>query len=66
MRGGPSDAAHRLAYDLADALLATWPVALPEPDWPREWRAKTVHTGACSRYDGRPGSSDARPGTRRW
>ncbi|MFE9134755.1 glycosyltransferase [Streptomyces sp. NPDC007355] len=54
MRGDRSDAAHRLAYDLADALLAPWPAELPEPGWPREWRAKTEHTGAFSRHDGRP------------
>lgn len=60
MRGDRSDAAHRLAYDLADALLAPWPAALPEPGWPPEWRAKTEHTGAFSRHDGR---SRPRPGT---
>ncbi len=35
MRGDRSDPAHRLAYDLADALLAPWPATLPEPGWPR-------------------------------
>ncbi|MFC7963232.1 glycosyltransferase [Streptomyces cinereoruber] len=54
MRGDRSDAAHRLAYDLADALLAPWPEALPEPGWPQEWRTKTEHTGAFSRHDRRP------------
>ncbi|MFF0276950.1 glycosyltransferase [Streptomyces sp. NPDC004330] len=54
MRGDRSDPAHRLAYDLADALLAPWPASLPEPGWPQEWRAKTEHTGAFSRHDGRP------------
>lgn len=54
MRGDRSDPAHRLAYDLADTLLAPWPAALSEPDWPPEWRAKTEHTGAFSRHDGRP------------
>ncbi|MFJ5136017.1 glycosyltransferase [Streptomyces sp. NPDC088707] len=58
MRGERQDEAHRLAYDLADALLAPWPSCLPEPGWPAHWRAKTVHTGGISRYDGRP-----RPGT---
>ncbi|MFD6288321.1 glycosyltransferase [Streptomyces sp. NPDC060205] len=54
MRGDRSDPAHRLAYDIADALLAPWPATLPEPDWPPEWHAKAVCTGAFSRYDGRP------------
>ncbi|MCQ0025592.1 glycosyl transferase [Streptomyces somaliensis DSM 40738] len=63
MRGDRSDAAHGLAYDLADALLAPWPAALPEPDWPQEWRAKTEHTGAFSRHDGRPRpDAGSRPG----
>ncbi|MFJ4880486.1 glycosyltransferase [Streptomyces sp. NPDC088745] len=54
MRGDRFDTAHRTAYDLADALLAPWPAAWPEPGWPDHWRAKTTHTGAFSRYDGRP------------
>ncbi|MER7982850.1 glycosyltransferase [Streptomyces sp. NPDC095817] len=54
MRGDRADPAHRLGYDLADALLAPWPAAVPEPGWPQSWHAKTVHTGAFSRYDGRP------------
>ncbi|MFG3280973.1 glycosyltransferase [Streptomyces sp. NPDC048111] len=54
MRGDRRDEAHRLGYDLADALLAPWPGSLPEPGWPAHWHAKTVHTGSISRYDGRP------------
>ncbi|MFD3327499.1 glycosyltransferase [Streptomyces sp. NPDC058701] len=53
MRGDRGDEAHRLAYDLADALIAPWPQSLPEPDWPAHWHAKTLHTGSISRYDGR-------------
>ncbi|MEV7104004.1 glycosyltransferase [Streptomyces atroolivaceus] len=52
MRGERSDPPHRTAYDLADLLLAPWPAELPEPGWPAHWRAKTVHTGAFSRFDG--------------
>jgi hypothetical protein len=59
MRGDRLDAAHTLGYDLADALLAPWPAALPEPGWPARWREKTRHVGAFSRYDGRD-----RPATR--
>ncbi|SDD88586.1 glycosyltransferase [Streptomyces prasinopilosus] len=54
MRGERTDPPHRTAYDLADLLLAPWPAELPEPGWPGHWRAKTVHTGAFSRFDGRP------------
>ncbi|MFF9578422.1 glycosyltransferase [Streptomyces rubiginosohelvolus] len=53
MRGERTDPPHRTAYDLAELLLAPWPSTLPEPGWPRHWRAKTVHTGAFSRFDGR-------------
>ncbi|MGN9820741.1 glycosyltransferase [Streptomyces sp. SD11] len=54
MRGERTDPPHRMAYDLAELLLAPWPAALPEPGWPAHWTAKTVHTGAFSRFDGRP------------
>ncbi|MET9498784.1 glycosyltransferase [Streptomyces sp. NPDC006552] len=54
MRGDRSDAGHRLGYDLADALVAPWPAALPEPGWPDSWHRKTLYTGSISRYDGRP------------
>ncbi|WP_409238129.1 glycosyltransferase [Streptomyces sp. PA5.6] len=54
MRGDRKDPAHRLGYDLADALLAPWPHTVPEPGWPPHWHAKTIHTGSISRYDGRP------------
>ncbi|MFD6418788.1 glycosyltransferase [Streptomyces sp. NPDC060194] len=54
LRGERTDVPHRTAYDLADLLLAPWPAALPEPGWPAHWRARTLHTGAFSRFDGRP------------
>jgi len=50
--GDRTDRPHRLAYDLAAALLAPWPER--PSDWPDEWRAKTVHLGGISRFDGRP------------
>ncbi|NMH92286.1 UDP-N-acetylglucosamine--N-acetylmuramyl-(pentapeptide) pyrophosphoryl-undecaprenol N-acetylglucosamine transferase [Pseudonocardia bannensis] len=50
--GDRTDRPHRLAYDLAERLLAPWP-ARPAPDWPQAWRDKTVHLGAISRFDGR-------------
>ena len=51
MRGDRSDRPHRAAYDAATLLLAPWPGALPEPLRP-DLRAKTLHTGAFSRFDG--------------
>ena len=50
--GDRTDRPHRLAYDLAERLLAPWPAG-PEPGWPSHWQAKTVHLGAVSRFDGR-------------
>ena len=53
MRGDRTDRAHTTAYDLADALLAPWPRARPEP-WPARWLERTWHVGALSRFDDRP------------
>lgn len=50
--GDRSDRPHRLAYDLAERLVAPWP-ARPAPGWPETWVAKTRHVGAVSRFDGR-------------
>ncbi|KFU81846.1 Glycosyltransferase family 28 C-terminal domain-containing protein [Amycolatopsis lurida] len=51
--GDRDDRPHRLAYDLAERLLAPWP-HFAASTWPRRWLDKTVHLGALSRYDGRP------------
>lgn len=48
--GDRSDRPHRMAYDLAEKLLAPWPPSAPE-DWPQRWLDKTVHLGALSRFD---------------
>jgi hypothetical protein len=50
--GDRDDRPHRLAYDLAEILLAPWP-ALAASTWPQRWLDKTVHLGALSRFDGR-------------
>lgn len=56
MLGERTDAVHRLAYDVADALVAPWPADLAPSPWPRQWQAKTAYVGAFSRFDGlRPG-----------
>lgn len=60
--GDRTDPAHRLAYDLAERLVAPWPPR-PGPGWPRAWADKTVHVGAVSRFDDRPRSRCA-PGRR--
>ena len=53
MMGCRTDPGHRLAYDVADQLLAPWPAAAPLPGWDPAWRRKTAFTGGFSRFDGR-------------
>lgn len=53
MAGDRTDPPHRLAYDLADGLIASWPSAAAAPDWPTGWHAKTAYVGAFSRFDDR-------------
>jgi hypothetical protein len=60
MPGTRTDRAHRLAYDLADALLAPWPVGAHTAGWPDSWRDKLWAVGAISRFDGlAPAGSEA-------
>jgi Glycosyltransferase family 28 C-terminal domain len=54
MPGERDDRAHRLAYDLADAVIAPWPRGLGVEAWPPEWTAKTTFVGGVGRFDGRP------------
>lgn len=56
MPGDRTDRAHRLAHDVADALLACWPRDVLDPPWPASWTAKTRFVGALSRYDSRIGT----------
>jgi hypothetical protein len=51
MPGRRDDAAHSLAYDMADAILAPWPAGF-ETGWPARWTSKTVFLGGVSRFDG--------------
>ena len=51
--GERTDPAHRLGYDLAEAILACWPPTVPTPVWPSTWVDKTWFVGAMSRYDSR-------------
>lgn len=50
MPGDRTDAPHRLAYDVADRIVAPWSRAVYRPDWLVEHDAKTVYTGAISRH----------------
>lgn len=55
--GTRDDAAHRLAYETAQGLLAPYPQAMATPGDP--WAAKTYHSGWLSRYNGRPAGEAA-------
>ena len=52
--GARWDAGHRLAYRLAERLLAPFPLSLEEPDAPAWVRDKTAYAGGFSRFDDRP------------
>lgn len=49
MPGRRRDRAHRLAYDLADALLAPWPEGTHDAGWPEHWRRKLWAVGGITR-----------------
>jgi hypothetical protein len=51
MPGDREDAPHQLAYRLADAIIAPWPVWADVLKGGAPWRAKTHHVGAISRFD---------------
>ncbi|GAB3870294.1 glycosyltransferase [Terrabacter terrigena] len=67
MPGVRSDRAHRLAYDMAHALLAPWPAGAHTTGWPDEWRRKLWAVGGISRFDARvpPDGTTAPTSTRR-
>lgn len=58
MPGDRRDAAHQLAYRVADAIVAPWPGWADPLAGGAAWRAKTHAVGAISRFDGRsPGAA---------
>lgn len=66
--GDRTDRPHTAAYDLAEQLIAPWPVGTHERDWPVRWRAKTCHVGGISRFAGLslpPPTTTHGPGRRR-
>lgn len=54
MPGDRVDPPHRMAYQLADHILAAWPRALYEPHWLIPHSNKVSYVGGISRFDGRP------------
>lgn len=53
MPGERTDAAHTLAYRIADHIIAPWPAEAGEPGWLQPYRHKTTYVGGITRFDGR-------------
>ncbi|MGA5462403.1 glycosyltransferase [Mycobacterium sp. NPDC050041] len=60
MPGDRTDQAHRLAYDVADRIVAPWSADVYRPAWLRRYDERTHYVGSISRFDGTP----LRPGPR--
>lgn len=54
MPGDRTDAAHRLAYDIADQIVAPWSSEVYRPAWLREHRDRTHYVGSISQFEHRP------------
>lgn len=54
MPGDRTDEAHRLAYDVADRIVAPWSADVYRPAWLRRYDEKTHYVGSISRFDGMP------------
>ena len=65
MPGHREDPAHQLAYTVADRILAPWTEDVHPADHLRRHSDKVVHTGAISRFEGRPAGLSRRAGDRR-
>lgn len=53
MPGTREDAAHRLAYDVADSIIAPWSADLHRPTWLAAHAERTHFVGAISRFEDR-------------
>lgn len=60
MPGERVDPPHRMAYQLADHILAAWSRDLYEPPWLSPHSNKVSYVGGISRFDGRPQESAER------
>jgi UDP:flavonoid glycosyltransferase YjiC (YdhE family) len=54
MPGDRTDEAHRLAYDVADQIVAPWSADVYRPAWLRRYDERTHYVGSVSRFDGMP------------
>lgn len=63
MPGDRGDAAHQLAYDVADSIIAPWSADFDRPGWLAEHRDRTHFVGAISKLDDntRPVPPTSRP-----
>ncbi|MBO0678590.1 hypothetical protein JRC04_14060 [Mycolicibacterium sp. S2-37] len=52
MPGDRDDAAHGLAYDIADTIVAPWSGDVYHPHWLRRHDARTHYVGVISRFEG--------------
>ncbi|TRW82884.1 hypothetical protein FK535_12610 [Mycolicibacterium sp. 018/SC-01/001] len=53
MPGDRTDAPHRLAYDIADQIVAPWSADLYRPPWLREHADRTHFVGSISQFENR-------------
>lgn len=53
MPGERDDAAHRLAYDVADSIVAPWSDDVYRPSWSARYASRVHYVGSISRFDGR-------------
>ncbi len=51
MPGERTDRAHALVHHVADHIVAAWPRELYEPEWLRDYAAKTSYVGGISRFE---------------
>ncbi|WP_068152696.1 glycosyltransferase [Rhodococcoides corynebacterioides] len=63
MPGERTDAPHRLAYTLADRIVAPWSRTVYDPEWLREHADKTVYAGSISRVADRVSTGPRVPDT---
>lgn len=64
MPGERTDPAHRLAYDIADQIVAPWSADVYRPDWLHDHADRTHFVGSISQFEDRErrARSDARTG----
>ncbi len=53
MPGERTDPPHRLAYDIADQIVAPWSADVYEPHWLRDHRDRTHYVGSISQFENR-------------